>query len=138
MSDTEGSAFEFFRLSAQGATFDPDTYLASSSLKFDGVWRKGESGHDHPKSNGVFKTLGDGRTTPISEQQRIAIDFLAANQDALKALAAFPGVTNFILGLQYHYQLKQNWAAFCMGPSTRLMELALDIGLRPTYCVTLE
>lgn len=97
-----------FRLLALGVTFDPDAYLESAPLNFDGVWRKGESAHDHPRSSGVFKILGEGRTIPISEQERIAIEFLAANRDALKALAAFPGVTTFILGLQYHYQVKQN------------------------------
>lgn len=89
-----------FRLFAHGVEFDPDAYLASAPLKFDGVWRKGESGHNHPKSSGVFKVLGDGRTVPILEQERIAIQFLSANREALKALAQHPQVTTFILGLR--------------------------------------
>ena len=54
-----------FRLFAHGDDFDPDDYLATAPLKFDGVWRKGESSPDHPKSSGVFKTLGDGFTVSI-------------------------------------------------------------------------
>jgi hypothetical protein len=125
-------------LFAHGETFQPDTYLASAPFTFDGVWHKGESGRNHPKSSGVFKVLGDGRTLPLHEQERIAIDFLAANQAALKELAQFPGVTTFILGLQYHIDLKINLIGFCVTPPTRLMKYALEIGIEPTYYVTLE
>ena len=127
-----------FRLFAHGVEFDPDAYLASSPLKFDGVWRKGESGHDHPKSSGVFKVLGDGRTVPIFQQERIAIEYLAANREALKALAQHSQVTTFILGLQYHIVLEVNTIEFCMGPSALLMWHCLDIGISPTYYVTLD
>jgi hypothetical protein len=117
-----------FQVFAHGVAVDPDACLASTTLGFDGVWRKGERGFDHPKSNGVFEMLGDGRTLPISEQQRIAIDFLSTQRDALRAVAAFPGVTTFILGLQH--RANKSWAAFCLGPGPRLMDLALDIGIR--------
>jgi hypothetical protein len=127
-----------FRVFAHGMAFDPDAYLASVPLKFDGVWHKGEAGHDHPKSSGVYKLLGDGRTLPIFEQERIAVEFLSANRDALKALAQYPGVTTFILGLQYHIELDESTGGFCMGPSARLMWHALDIGIEPTYYVTLD
>ena len=127
-----------FRLFAHGEAFDPDTYLATTTLKFDGVWHKGESGQDHPKSSGVFKVLGDGRTLSIFEQERIAIDYLTANREALRALAREPGVTTFILGLQYQIELEEGTIGFCMGPSARLMKLALDIGIAPTYYVTID
>ena len=127
-----------FRLFAHGVEFDPDACLASSRLPFDGVWRKGESGHDRPKSSGVFKVLGDGRTVPTSEQERIAIEYLAASREALKALARHPQVTTFILGLQYHIVLGVDTLGFCMGPSARLMWHCLDIGISPTYYVTLD
>src|SRR5438094_10563540 len=94
-----------FRLFAHGVDFDPDAYVASTPLKFDGVWHKGESGHDHPKSSGVFKVLGDGQKVPLSEQEKIAIEYLSTNREALKALTKYPGVTTFILGLQYHIEL---------------------------------
>lgn len=127
-----------FRLFAHGVEFDPNAYLASSPLKVDGVWRKGESGHNHPKSSGVFKVLGDGRTLPLFEQERIAIEYLSANREALKALSQHRQVTTFILGLQYHTVLNVNTVGFAMGPSEPLMRHCLDIGILPTFYVTLD
>jgi hypothetical protein len=127
-----------FRLFAHGVGFDPDSYLVSTSLKFDGVWRKGESWHNHPKSSGVFKVLGDGCTVPIFEQERVAIEYLSANREELKSLAQHPQVTTFILGLQYHIVLEVNTIGFCMGPSASLMWHCLDIGIRSNYYVTLD
>ena len=127
-----------FRLFAHGEAFDPEAYLASTTLKFDGVWHKGESGHDHPKSSGVFKMLGDGRTVPIVEQELIAIDYLTANREGLRLLAQEPGVATFILGLQYHIKLEEGTIGFCLLPSTHLMSLALDIGIETAYYVTID
>jgi|GEM_PF-5436835 len=127
-----------FQLFAHGVEFDPDAYLSISPLNFDGVWHKGESGYDHPKSSGVFKVLGDGCTLPIFEQEQIAIEYLSANRDALKALAQHPHVTTFNLGLQYHIVLDATIVGFCMGPSAQLMWHCLDIGITPTYYVTLD
>ena len=126
-----------FQIFALGDAFDPDAYLASAPLKFDGLWRKGESGRNHPKSSGVFKTLGDGLTIPLLEQELIAIEYLKENREALKALARHPQVTHFSLGL--HYKVPgANVLGFCMGPSTRLMQLCVDINISPTYYVTLD
>lgn len=122
-----------FRLFAHGIAFDPDAYLATTTLKFDGVWLKGELRHDHPKSSGVFKVLGDGPTLPIFEQERIAITYLSVNREALQVLARTPGVTTFILGLQYHIKLEEGTVGFAMGPSAPLMRLALEIGISPTF-----
>lgn len=127
-----------FRLFAHGVDFDVDAYLATAPLKFDGVWRKGESGHNHPKSNGVFKLLGDGRTVPIFEQERIAIEYLSANRDGLKALSRNPQVTTFILGLQYHILLESDIIGFSMGLSAELMRNCLDVGISPMYYVTFD
>src|SRR5207247_1949194 len=80
-----------FRIFALGVDFDPETYLASSPLKFDGMWHKGECGDDHPQSSGVYKILGDGQTVLIYEQYSIAIEYLVANREALKALAKYRG-----------------------------------------------
>ena len=82
--------------------------------------------------------LGDGRTVPIVEQELIAIDYLTANREALKGLAREPGVTTFILGLQYQIELEEGTIGFCLLPSTRLMSLASDIGIEPAYYVTIE
>jgi hypothetical protein len=116
-----------FRLFAHGINFDPDVYLASTSLKFDGIWRKGESGQDHPKSSGVFKVFGDGNNIPLCEQEKIAIEYLSTNQNALKELANYPGVTSFILGLQYQIDLDESVVGFCMGPSKLLMKYYKNI-----------
>lgn len=105
-----------FRIFAHGVEFDPDAYLASAPLKFDGLWRKGESGRDHPKSSGVFKILGDGFAVPIPEQERIAIEYLSANREVLKALGQHPQVTTFVLGLQYHID-RPNIVGVLHGPA---------------------
>jgi hypothetical protein len=127
-----------FRLFAHGVKFDPAAFLTSTSLGFDGVWHKGEIGHDHPKSSGVFKVLGDGPKVPLFEQETIAIEYLSANRDALKALVQYPGVTTFILGLQYHIELEPGTIGFSMGPSATLMRQCLDIGVVPTFYVTFD
>ena len=127
-----------FRLFAHGVDFDPDVYLTMTSLKFDGVWHKGENGEDHPKSSGIYKDLGDGYNLPFCEQEKMALKYLSLNQKALKELANYPGVTSFILGLQYQIDLTESVVGFCMGPSKQLMEHALEIGLTPTYYVTLD
>jgi hypothetical protein len=127
-----------FRLFAHGVAFDPDAYLASAPLKFDGVWHKGETGRDHPKSSGVFKILSDEGALPIVEQERIAIEFLSTNREALEALAAFPGVTTFILGLQYDIELDEGTIGLCLVPSALLMRHAMDIGIELTYYVRIN
>lgn len=126
-----------FELFAHGDSFDPDAFLATTPLRFDSAWHKGDKGRGHPKSNGIKKVLGDGATIPLYEQERIAIDYLVAHRDALKSLAQFPGVTTFILGLHYHVVLDESTVGFCVGPSAGLMSCALDIGIEPMFYVTL-
>jgi hypothetical protein len=127
-----------YQLFAHGVDFDLDVYLASTSLRFDGIWRKGEYGRNHPKSNGVYKTLWDGRDVPIFEQERIAIEYLSENRVALKDLAQYPQVTTFILGLHYLIKSDDNSVGFCLSPSALLMWNCLDIGISLTYYVAQE
>lgn len=127
-----------FGIFAHGESFDPDAFLAATTLRFDEVWHRGDRRPGHPASNGVRKVLGDGLTIPLHEQERIATDYIVANRDGLKALAQAPGVTTFILGLQYHIVLDESTVGFCMGPSAGLMSRALDIGIEPTFYVTLD
>jgi hypothetical protein len=82
--------------------------------------------------------LGEGQKVPIFEQERIAIEYLSANRDALKALVMYPGVTTINLGLQYHIELEPGTVGFCMGPSVLLMRQCLDIGVLPTFYVSIE
>ena len=127
-----------FRLFAHGSTFDPDAYLATTTLKFDGVWHKGELGTDHPKSSGVFKALGEGSTVPLPEQEQIAIDYLNSHREALRELAQAPGVTTFILGLQYQVKLEEGLVGLSLRLPAPLMRIALEIGIEPTYYLVYE
>lgn len=121
-----------FEVFALGREFDVNKYLTSTSLDFDNVWHSSERGRP---TSGVGKRLGDGAVVPFDEQQRIAVEFLSANSAALRELAKFPGVTTFILGLQYNIELKEGSLGFCVDPSPRLMWHALDVGVRPTFYV---
>jgi hypothetical protein len=86
-----------FEVFAHGEAFDPDAYLSTAPLKFDGVWRKGESNvPNHPKSSGVFKTLGDGLTLPLFEQ---AIDKIDPGLSPDARAAALKGIDDAVYGL---------------------------------------
>jgi hypothetical protein len=123
-----------FGLFAHGEAFDADAYLAETKLRIDYVWRRG----DQRRYSCVEIALGDGRAVPYFEQGEIAIDYLKSHRDELRALAKFPGVETFILGLQYHVQIGESTIGFSIGPSPLLMWHALDIGVRPTYYVSLD
>lgn len=132
-----------FRVFAHGETFDVDAFLATTTLRPDYVWRCGdqqrhscmESKHE---TSGVEFVLGDGTQLPLGEQEKIAIEYLSANREALKTLAGYPGVTTFVLGLQYYMELYPGDIGFCMGPSALLMWHALDVGIELTFYVTLD
>lgn len=127
-----------FRVFAHGESFNPDAYLKTAPIEFDGVWRKGENGNDHPKSSGVYKILGDGQKLTIFRQQEIASKYLSDNREELRELAQHPDITTFVLGLQYHIELDESTIGFCMSPSAVLMRQALEIGLEITFYVTLD
>ena len=120
---------------AHGATFDPHLFLTETTLEFDDVWQNNYGGD---RSAGVSKSLGDGLTIRIFEQEKIAIEYLAANTNSLKALAKYPGVSTFILGLQYHIELDAGTLGFSMGPSALLMWHCLEIGIEPVFYVSLD
>ena len=132
-----------FRLFAHGEAFDVDAYLATTKLRIDYVWRRGDQRRHscvesrHPTS-GVEIVLGNGRTIRPLEQEQIAIAFLKTHREELRALAQFSGVETFILGLQYVCELTDGIVAFCLGPSAVLMRHALEVGVLPNYYVTLE
>ncbi len=127
-----------FRLFAHGEHFDPDAFLASRPLVFDGVWHKGEQCHDQPKTSGVYKVLGNGHELSLSEQETIAVAYLSANRKALKTLAQVRDVTTFILGLHYNHRISPQTVGFCMGLSEELMWHCLDIGISPTIYVSVN
>lgn len=132
-----------FRLFAHGEAFDADAFLASTSLRPDYVWRRGDQRRyacvdsRHPTS-GVEFVLGDGLSVPVPEQEGIAIAYLKAHRDELRALARSPGVETFILGLQYRTALESNVIGFSLGLSAQLMRHCLDVGCEPVHYVTLD
>jgi hypothetical protein len=131
-----------FILFAHGEEFDVDAFLARTPLTFDKVWRRGDQRNvcveSHHETSGVQMTLGDGRTIRMPQQQAMACQFLVDNRDALRELGSWPGADHRIIGLQYHIELDTSIGGFCMGPSSRLMAAALEVGFRPTYYVTID
>ena len=132
-----------FRLFAHGEAFAVDAFLASTSLRPTYVWRRGDQRRNacvessHPTS-GVELVLGDGLSVPLPEQEGIAIAYLTAHRDELRALARFPGVDTFILGLQHCTALESNVVGFSLGLSASLMWHCLDVGCEPVHYVTLD
>jgi hypothetical protein len=123
-----------FALIAHGARFDVDEYVVSAPIFFDEVWRVGER---HHLTSGVRKELGDGRPLSQPEQERIAIEYLAANREALAALARFPGVTAFLLGFDVVVEASEGLVGFAVCTSPRLMAHALAVGVEPTFYIRL-
>ena len=116
---------------ALGESFDVDAFLEQSKLKPDYVWRRYGNG----PTNGLELLLCDDETIPLPRQEKIAVDYLAANRDELRALSQFPGVEAVNLGFVYFCQPKA--VGFCVGPSPKLMWHALDTGVNPLYYGTL-
>jgi hypothetical protein len=111
--------YERFHIIAHGDKFDVDAFMATSSLRPDYVWRRGPSG-----TSGIELFLGDGRQTGLIDQEDAAVTYLNTHKEELKALACFPGVNTFILGLVWICTPEQS--VFSVGPSVELMQLALD------------
>jgi len=132
-----------FRLFAHGERFDVDAFLASTTLRPDRVWRRGdqrryacvESRHE---TSGLELAIGDERAIALPEQERIAITYLTTYRDELRTLADFSGVDTFILGLEYRTAFERNVIGFCLAPSLELMRQCLDVGCVPVYYVTLD
>ena len=120
-----------FHIFALGESLDVDAFLAQSPLRPDFVWRKVGNG----PTNGLELLLGDGETTKLREQEKIAIDYMKEHREALRFLASFPGVEAHNLGLVY--RVGPNDLGFCLGPSRALMISALDSGVRPNYYGTI-
>ncbi len=122
---------ERFHIFAHGDKFDVDAFTATSKLRPDYVWRRGPS-----ETSGIELFLGDGREIKLVDQEDIAIQYLKTHRDALRALAEFPGVDSFILGLVWI--CKPEHSGFCVGPPAELMRHALDIGILPIYYGTID
>lgn len=136
----------FFRLFAHGKAFDPDAFLPTTFLQPDDVWRRGDSkkGYEHieglpgHETGGIEFILGDGRSILYPDQEQIALAFIAAHRDALKALGEFPGVDHFILMFHYEREFEGEMTGGNVGASRQLMWHALDIGCRISFTFILR
>jgi hypothetical protein len=122
---------ERFHIIAHGERFDVDSFLAKSTLRPDFVWRR-----EAPITSGVEFFLGDGRAIRLPDQVDMAITYLRAHRDELRAIAEFPGVDAFILGLVYIAKLDAGVSGVALDWPRELMVLAVDIGVRPIHYVT--
>lgn len=132
-----------FHVIAHGEAFDVDAFLATTTLRPDFVWRRGdqrrsacfESKHE---TSGIEFDLGDGLSISLWEQEHIAIAWLQEHRDELRALGQFPGARVFILSLQYFFKLDPGTIGFWVDPCPPLMRHCLDIGIHLTYHVRLD
>ena len=122
---------ERFHVFTLGESFDVDSYLATSTLRPDFVWRRMGNG----PTNGFEILLGDAQVTNLVNQEKIAISYLKEHRNDLRALAQFPGVEALNLGLVYH--VKHESIGFVIGPPNELMHCALDACVSPLYYLTI-
>jgi hypothetical protein len=81
--------------------------------------------------------LGDGKSVPVSEQERIAVEFLKRYRAELAELGQQPGVTSFVVGIEFPVGIA-GVLGLCIEPSRPLMSESLATGIRPLYYVTLQ
>lgn len=124
---------ERFHIFAHGPTFDVGAFLATSTLRPDFVWRR-----EAPVTSGVEFFLGNGRAIRLRDQEEIAITYLKAHREELRALAKFSGVNAFRLGLVYIAKLDGSASGVCLWWNPELMSRALDIGITPAYYITYD
>jgi hypothetical protein len=140
MSPSELIQFREFRLFAHGESFDVDAFLAMTTLHAKHVWRRGEQCVNGPPrtTSGITIVLHDGQPLSLPAQEEVAVEYLRAHRDQLRALTEFPGVEVFVLGLQYDIELDASLVGFHITPSPQLMWHALDVGVEVTYYVMLD
>jgi hypothetical protein len=124
---------ERLHILVHGEAFDVDAFLANSTLRPDFVWRR-----KAPVTGGMEFFLGDGRAIRLRDQENIAIAYLRAHRDELRAVAAFPGVDAFILGLVYIAKLEEGATGVALDWPPELMQSALDVGITPIHYVTYD
>ena len=131
-----------FKVFALGTTFDVDAYVATSALKIDRVWHRGDLLPNTPvnsqfETSGLEIRLGDGLVVPLTEQEEIALAYLKAHRDELRALSERPGIEATTIAFQYPFDPSGGVFGVCLGPSGSLMWHALDCGFTPLYYVTI-
>ena len=125
-----------------GEELDVDALLRSTTLQADGSWRRGEgagkSGRRGFAYSGILIKLGSGQDHPFDEQEHIAAEYMEANEQALKALCAFPGVSDSFLGLQFSVEIDSSIVGTCFSISPRLMRIAGEVGIKVTVYLDLD
>ncbi len=124
---------ERLHIIAHGETLDVDAFLTKSMLSPDFVWRR-----PTPLTSGVEFFLGDGRAIGLLDQQQMAVTYLKAHRNELRAVAELPGVDAFILGLVYIAKLDGSATGAALDWPRDLMLAAIDIGITPIHCVTYD
>jgi hypothetical protein len=124
---------ERFHIIAHGERLDVDAFLAKSTLRPDFIW-----GREAPLTRGVEFFLGDGRAIKLRDQEHMAITYLKANRDELRAIAEFSGVDAFILGLVYIANLEGSVSGVALDWPRELMLPAIDIGITPIHYITYD
>jgi len=132
----------WIKIHALGESFDVDAFVRTCSMSLSSVWRRGEpkvvGGASLYPTSGIAFNLGDGRIVPFPEQEQLAVAFLKAHRDDLKALGQFPGVSHFTLGLQYLRTFQRESFGCCMSASKWLMWHCLDVGCSLSHYVCVE
>lgn len=119
---------ERLHILVHGETLDVDAFLANSTLRPDFEWLRKAL-----VTSGVEFFLGDGRALRLRDQETIAITYLRAHRDQLRAIASFPGVEAFILGLVYIAKLEEGVTGVALDWPPELMQSALDVGIAPIH-----
>lgn len=131
-----------FHILAHGEEFDVDAFLATTKLRPDLVWRRGDQKsacfESKYETSGLQLSLGDGLAISLWDQEKIALVYLREQREELRALGEFPGNRVFLLSLNYFFKLDPSTVGFWVDPCRPLMRHCLDIGIHLTYHVRLD
>ena len=131
-----------FHITAHGEEFDVDAFLATTTLRPNLVWRRGDQRsvcfESRNPNSGIQLSLVDGLSVSLWDQEKIALAYLQNHQEELRALRRFPGVQSLILSLNYFFKLDPRMVGFWVDPCRPLMRHCLDFGVHLTNHVRLD
>jgi len=122
-------------LRARGTNFDVDDFIVKTSLAADSFWRKGEnrfprskSSEEINRSSGIRVVASKADFSELSQQIEDVIVFLRQNQEAIRALAFFPGVEVAVLDFGAEIY-PPGWASFTFPAELLLLAGAANVSL---------